>query len=225
MIKAVIFDFDGTLINTNQLIRIGLNKFSNKYLGRVLTEFELNTLNGQHLSDQIDYIAKENSKEVILEFKSWYTDNHDTYAKSFSGIESLLEILNHENIKMGIVTNNSTLPLKQGLSHLGFGKYFGHVVTSDNVKRPKPDPEGILNILKMFELKSNEILYVGDSSSDMKAAKAAGVISCLVDWTILSDLEKRRLAPDYIIRKPDDIVQIIKKINQERITELESVLA
>ncbi|MCH4889548.1 HAD family hydrolase [Acidaminobacter sp. JC074] len=225
MIKAVIFDFDGTLINTNQLIKIGLNKFSQKYLKRKLSELELSNLNGKHLSEQMAYIAGDNASQAVIDFKRWYTSHHDAYATGFIGIRELLEILKHEKIKMGIVTNNSSQPLKQGLSHLAYGKYFTHLITSDNVKRPKPDPEGILNILKMFDLRPDEILYVGDSSSDMRAAKAAGVLACLVDWTSLSDLEKRRLSPDYMIHRPFEIFHIIKKINHERMRDQKSVLA
>jgi len=217
MIKAVIFDFDGTLINTNELIKTGLNQFAINHMGRVLTDIELMNLNGKHLKDQIGYMVKGNLEAEIETFKTWYNHHHDTYATTFRGIPELLEILKYENITMGIVTNNSRVPLKKGLQHLNFTGYFESLVTSDDVATPKPNPEGIHIILDQLQVKPDEVIFVGDSPSDINAAKKANVTSCLVDWTILSDLEKHVLSPDYIIRSPLEILGVIKDINVKRI--------
>jgi len=219
MIKAIIFDFDGTLINTNQLVKDGLNNLAQIHLGRPLTHMELCELNGKHLNDQIRYITKDNIKQTVLHFKKWYAENHNKLASTFKGIPELLQILRHEKIQMGIVSNNSTLPVQQGLNHLNFNHYFQDIITSDDVAKPKPDPEGIECILKKMNLRSEEVLYVGDSPSDVLAAKNANVKSCLVDWTVLSETEKRKLSADYRIQKPLEILSLIKEINVHRIKD------
>jgi len=224
MIKAVIFDFDGTLINTNQLVKDGLNNLAQIHLGRPLTHMELCQLNGKHLNDQIGYITKNDIEKKVIHFKKWYAENHNKLAKTFKGIPELLEILKYEKIQLGIVSNNSTLPVQQGLNLLNFNQYFQHIITSDDVIKPKPDPEGINSMLKKMNLHSKEVLYVGDSPSDILAAKNANVESCLVDWTVLSETEKKSISADYRINHPLEIICLIKKFNVHRITHESQVV-
>lgn len=92
-INTIIFDFDGTIINTNQLIEEGLGYFALKYRGTVLTKLELAALTGKTLEDQMAYIKAEKAEIMAEQFKIWYTHNHDSKAHAFPGMKELLEHL------------------------------------------------------------------------------------------------------------------------------------
>ncbi|MDF1616207.1 HAD family hydrolase [Petrocella sp. FN5] len=215
MIATVIFDFDGTIINTNDLIKEGLNLIANKHRGCPLTPMELEILTGKTLEAQMAYIDAIHFDGLIEEFKRWYGHNHDTMARPFPGMVHLIRVLNELGYKIGIVTNNSRIALDMGLKLLGIDQWIDCSITRDDVKETKPSPEGILKALSTLGVDIDEVLFIGDTAHDILAAKAANVNNALVGWSHLSPEMREQLGPDHIFESAENVLDIIIETNCE----------
>ncbi|MDK2867010.1 MAG: pyrophosphatase PpaX [Clostridiales bacterium] len=212
MIKAAIFDFDGTLINTNDLIFEGLQYLATRYRGEKLPTAVLKGLSGKSLFDQLSAIHPDKVAVMEAQFQIWYKHNHNTKAKVFPGVPMLLNHLNNMGIEMGIVTNNSREVLTLGLNHLGIGNYFSHQITRNDVAETKPHPEGLMRVLEAMALRPEEVIFVGDTENDILAAARAGVISAFVGWSVL-DTAQLQTAPNYVLNEAEDLLHIVKMHN------------
>lgn len=209
MIKAIIFDFDGTLIDTNALIKKALNIFSLKYKQGPLEDEIFNELTGKPLEYQMAHFDTDRIPELVEEFKEWYLVNHDQWAKPFDGILSLLSELRSQNYLLGIVTNNSCQGLDLGLKHMHLDNFFDVKITKDHVKESKPSPEGLMLALEKLKLSSSEVLFIGDTKHDILAARRGKILAGLVGWhqTPIS------IMPDFILHEPYDLLEILEELN------------
>ncbi|MCF8020733.1 MAG: HAD-IA family hydrolase [Vallitaleaceae bacterium] len=215
MIATVIFDFDGTIINTNSLIKEGLNLIAKKHRGCPLTPMELEILTGKTLEAQMAYIDAIHFEGLVAEFKRWYERNHDTMARPFPGMVHLIRVLNELGYKIGIVTNNSRIALDKGLKLLAIDQWVDCSITRDDVKETKPSPEGILKALSILGMEAEQALFIGDTSHDIVAAKAANVSSALVGWSQLSAEKKVQVNPDHTLESAEKVLDIIIDANYE----------
>ena len=97
------------------------------------------------------------------------------------------------------------------LESLGILKYFEHIVAFDDVSKPKPDPEGIINHLRHFNCSHEEAVYIGDQKSDGIASKRAKVYSILIDWKSNKGMEYKNLFDD-VARDPQELISIIENV-------------
>jgi len=208
MIKTIIFDFDGTIINTNELIQDGLGYLSKRYSGIALDHHAFKQISGKPLEVQLAYIHAEKVDIMTEQFQIWYKHNHNVYAKAFPGMPMLIETLSENGIAMGIVTNNSKSILNMGLEHLNMAHHFETKISREDVASPKPHPEGILKAISLLGADPKETLFVGDTESDMLAAKAAGLTTCFVTWSLL-DHKAFGVVPDMVVSSPTMLLQFL----------------
>jgi len=213
MIKAILFDFDGTLINTNELISSGLQHFSVKYRGNRLSRDEMLALTGRTLEDQMKYIDPKREAILTDQFKIWYAHNHNAKVSIFPGMQVLLDDLKREDMRMAILSNNSRESLGMGIEHLNVKSYFEHILTKEDVPDTKPSPLGLIQLIDSMDLRADEVVYIGDTHNDMIAAQRAGIKSVLVNWTI-QDHRTFETKPDFIIEHPSEIHGIISGAQQ-----------
>lgn len=214
MKKYIIFDFDGTLINTNDMIEEGLDVFALAYRGTPLTREEHERLAGKPLMDQMAYISLEKWEEMTEAFKTWYFKAHAKMAKPFEGIDELLAYLKESQYKLAIVSNNSRTTIEFGLKQLGLEGLFDPIITCDDVIDKKPSPEGLLKAITLLGAGKEACLFIGDSSNDILAGKNAGIDSVLVGWTALEKQSLMALEPDYYISHPSELLQVIGLIDE-----------
>ncbi len=215
MIKTVIFDFDGTIIDTNALIEEGLNHFALRYRGNHLSRKELTELTGKTLEDQMLYIHPVHAFSMLEQFKIWYSHHHNSKTKAFQGMTTLINTLKNRGYKLAIVSNNSKVSLSQGLNHLQLSHYFDLVITRDDVKNVKPSPEGLERTLVLLDTLPSEALYIGDTHNDMLAAKNAKISNVMVGWSQLDVREMMLAEPDYIIASALQLLTIIESIDDK----------
>lgn len=215
MLDTVLFDFDGTLIDTHTLIVEGLNYISTKYRGLPFSPQEHEKMLGKPLGTQLEMICPDQVESSMVEFQGWYRENHDHHARPFEDIYDMLHLLRAEGYRVGIVTNNSRQGLQLGLDLLGLESLFDVIVTRDDVSECKPSPEGIQKALNFLNTLPGGCMYVGDSVGDIQAARAAGVMPVMVSWTTLSLEEIRCLAPEELIESPYEIPFLLNLINTE----------
>lgn len=209
MKTCLLFDFDGTIINTNTITKKGLDVFSQRCRGTELTEAEHQMLLGKPLEEQIKYIDLEHVAEVTEAFKLWYKEAHETEVNLFEGITEVLESLKSYGYPMGIVTNNSRETVMNGLNQFGIADYFQCLVTCDDVSHTKPDPEGLYKAMALMGYPARNCIFIGDSKNDILAANAAGVVNVLVSWTTMPEVEVKTLPVDYIIEHPFELFTVI----------------
>jgi pyrophosphatase PpaX len=215
MIQSVLFDFDGTIINTNALIEEGLNYFAEKYRGSRLTKQEHATLTGRPLEDQMAYINATHAEGMTEQFRIWYKHHHNQKTFAFPGIKEIIKTLYRANYRLGIVSNNSTESIKMGLNHLDLEAYFEAIITRDDVTQTKPAPEGLHKMLDVLNINQEDTLFIGDTSNDILAAKNAGIHSVMVGWSHMTIDEIMTLEPDYIILLPEHLLNVIDVLNAE----------
>lgn len=212
---TVLFDFDGTLLDTHQLIVRGLDRVSRMSRGTPFSDEDHGRILGKPLDEQMRMLCPRDTDFYTTLFQRWYRQNHDRFAKAYPDIEEMLKLLRAEGYRTGIVTNNSRAGLQLGLDLLGYEHYFDVIVTRDDVAACKPSPEGILKALAQLGTQPHEAIYVGDSGGDMLAARAAGVLPVLVGWTALSLEEVRQLNPAEIIESAYEVPFLMNILNTE----------
>jgi pyrophosphatase PpaX len=209
MIKAVIFDLDGTLIDTNDLIIETFQHVVKESLGRFPTEDELNHVYGKTLNEQMTHFSAERSQELVDAYRAYYRTHMDAGTHLFEGVKALLDDLAEKGIKMAAVTNKGSRGVQHAFDKFDLGKYFTAAITADDVSIGKPDPEGIITALNRLNVDAQEALFVGDSQSDIHAAKGAGVKSVLVGWTFFHEDHYATFGADFVIERPVDLIILL----------------
>ena len=196
LFDGFIFDIDGTLTSTNQLIFDSYNFIAKKFLNRTFTNEEIICLFGPTERQIIEKLFGENHTEVIKDYYKFYGDNH-SMAFIYPGLKEILIELKNHNYPVGIFTGKGRDSSMITLTKLGVVKYFDLIVTGDDVLNPKPSPEGILKFVNEFRLNPERVLMIGDSVSDVNAAKDAGVKIASVLWDSYGIEEVKTLKSNY----------------------------
>ncbi len=215
MFKAVLFDFDGTLLDTHDLIIKGFNHISLATRGIPFEAHEHLGMLGKPLGEQLRLICHSDEHVLVEDFQSWYRENHNHHARPYEDIEDMLYLLKAEGYRLGIVTNNSRQGLQLGLDLLGLESLFDVIITRDDVSECKPSPKGIHKALDLLNIRPDDCMFIGDSIADILAARAAGVMPVLVGWTALTLEQIRLLAPAELIESPYEIPFLLNLLNTE----------
>lgn len=183
--KALIFDFDGTLLDSYLYITLNylhmFEKFRPDYLPRLE---ELISFSGPTLKSVFgEYFKDYSYDELYDEFLRYSYSNANKYSSLYPGAKELLVHLHESKVKLALVTSKSRIATTANLEHFEILDCFDVVITANDVERPKPDPSGIIKASKLMNIALKDIIYIGDSVYDMKAARAASVDFRLVNWS------------------------------------------
>ncbi len=184
MYQLILFDLDGTVADTELVMVQTMLSFIDQYTPtRKTTLNELIKISGPPLLDTLKaYFPKENPVELAKAFAIKARTFYPKFAVAFPGIESLLQTCQQQKIPVGIVTSKMRVNALFTLEVIGLKDAFPLVISLDDVKQPKPHPEGILLALKHFKVEAKKTLFVGDTTYDYFAGKAAGTDTALVTW-------------------------------------------
>ena len=216
MINTVLFDFDGTLVNTNDVIIASWQHTYMHYLGREESLEKITACFGEPLLLTMEREFPEvDPRESAEVYRNFQKENADELVKIFPGIKELLEILKTDGFRMGVVTSRTRESAQRYMDMFGIGDYFEEMVSCDDTDIHKPNPEPILLCLKKMGITAEEALMVGDSPFDIKCANNAGVKSVLVGWRITGDgqtlIDDAR--EDFTISEPSELVGVLKRLN------------
>ncbi len=215
MIDTVLFDFDGTIMDTNDVI-IG----SWQHVYRTLRgkegdlEYILSTF-----GEPLEYSMEKSFPEVPTEeavqiYRDWHHEKFLDMIKLFPGVTEMLKEVKSRGYKTGIATSRLRKTLHMGLEKYDLFKYFDAIVAVEDIEEGKPAPDTIFKVLGKLDSKPETAIMVGDSRLDILCAHNAGVPSVLVGWSAtLAGKTKEDFAPgeapDFIIQKPEDLLEII----------------
>ena len=182
-VGGVLFDIDGTLTRTNDLIFATFNYITAKHCGRTYEPREIIALFGPPEEGAIvRLVGEEHLDEAMDDLCAYYRDHHHAMAALHDGMGEVLEFLKGKGIPLGIFTGKGRRTARITLDALGITRYFDLIVSGNDVVRHKPDPEGITRFVRTFALPPGDVLMVGDALGDITASRAAGVISVAVLW-------------------------------------------
>jgi HAD superfamily hydrolase (TIGR01549 family) len=218
-IKAVLFDFDGTLADTLELSFYAFTSVFQKYDNREVSTDQLIAMFGPTEDGIIseNLANKESITEAIDEYYEIYRQGHASQVHSSDEIHKLLDYLKSNQIKMGVITGKSRKAYEISAESLNMSSFFQIVITGDDVDKAKPDPEGIIAALAFLGVSKDEAVFVGDSNADIKAGKAAGLRTYGVQWLSTYQSVHFEVEPDLIFTKVGQFLERLDgEINQEK---------
>ena len=198
-----IFDVDGTLTSTNQLIFDSFNFIAKKYLNKTFTDEEIVAMFGPTEDVILKEWCGEKYDEARNDYYKFYSDYH-WMAKLYPGIKEILVYLKSKKYPLGIFTGKGREATIITLKKLGVDHYFDLIVTGDDVVNHKPSAEGIMKFVNHFELKKERVLMIGDSVSDVKASKEAGIKIASVLWDSYGHEEVKAMQSDYYFHSVEE---------------------
>jgi HAD superfamily hydrolase (TIGR01509 family) len=208
--KGIIFDVDGTLTFTNQLIFDSFNHITKKYLGKSYSDEEVIALFGPTEDVILKDICKDEYESARKDYYDYYKDNH-SIAQLYDGIKSLIIEIKKSGILLSIFTGKGRTSALITLDEFELTKYFDLIVSGDDVENHKPSPEGINKFLNMFNLNPKDVLMIGDAPSDIIAAKEAGVEIASVVWDSYAEVEVQKLNSINLFHSVDELRDFIFK--------------
>lgn len=204
---CIVFDMDGTLTQTNQLIYDAFNLVAEKYLGRRLPPEEIVTYFGPPEKEAVqNMIGPEHIDEAMVEYYRFYNERHNTLASLYPGILEILRFLHAQDVLVALFTGKGRRTTDITLELFEIERYFDITITGDDVDGEfKPSGDGIRRIISRFNLVPSQVLMVGDSVGDVLAAREAGTDVASVVWDSYGKHEVLKLNADYVFENVDEL--------------------
>ena len=205
MYNCIIFDIDGTLLDTETAVLSSLQKLVSEELNKNLSFDELRfalgipgevTLNKLGITNVLDCNVKWNKY-----LKEYFHD-----VKVFDGIKDTLIKLNEIGILTGIVTSKTKEEFSNDFAPFGLNNYFKLVVCADDTEKHKPDPEPILKFIELSDADKSKTIYIGDTKYDMDCAFGADIDFALALWGAKSSTG---INANYILENPKQILELL----------------
>lgn len=208
-IKGIIFDFDGTLMDSERLIKESFKYAFKEVLNKSITETEIQSCWGWTLFNAMNYYCPEKKDELVIAYRKFNKKMHNKLMTPYPMVLETLKYLHSRNIKMAIATSKASDLTKNALEEFGMSHYIADVIGRDECKNHKPHPEVIIKAANVLKVSLSECLMVGDTALDINAASNANVRSVLVKWSLLYPELLRECKPDYIINNMYDLTKFI----------------
>ncbi|MBM7551385.1 pyrophosphatase PpaX [Thalassobacillus pellis] len=208
-VNTILFDLDGTLIDTNELIIESFMHTTKEYGRRPYSRNEILTFIGPPLRDSMEKIDPEKVEELVNVYREHNISHHDDFVEAYPGVVETIQALREKGYRLGIVTTKMRQTVNMGLELTGLNGMFEVVVTLDDVVNAKPHPEPIEQAMAALNAEAAETLMVGDNTHDILAGKNAGTKTAGVAWTIKGREILDELNPDYMLLEMQDLLDIL----------------
>lgn len=208
--KYVLFDLDGTLIDTNRLI---IDSFKYTYktcLGLEVSEQEILKYFGEPLIVTLKRYSEEKSDELFKTYIEYNESRHDDTVTIFDGIKELLEELERQGHTLALVTSKRKKVAIMGLELFDIKKHFDVFVALEDTELHKPNPAPVLKALELLGAQSRDAIMVGDSVFDIHCAHGAEVKAALVKWSAAHGFQGDDTSADYVVHDTLELLKVIK---------------
>lgn len=212
MLNAALFDFDGTLVDTTELIYQSLKHATGEVLGRDDIPREVLMQNvGQPMPRQMELIDPEHVAALLESYRAYNEREHETFIRDFPNVDTSLARLQDAGVKVAVVTSKSRPAVKMALDSFPALRHVTDTfVTMEDTTEHKPNPEPLWKGLELLgDVPREEGAYIGDSPHDVAAAKAAGLRSVGVSWGSFSEEALRAAGPDHLVPDLDAAVDVL----------------
>ena len=204
---VVLFDLDGTVIDSGGIILASMRHATREVLGREYGDEELmQAVGGPGLEAQMHAFDPERVDELVSVYRAHNEPLHEQLI-CCAGMEDALERLRAEGRRLAVVTAKRRVTVELAFEHVPLGHLFEVVVGGDETERHKPDPEPLLLAAERMGVRPEDAAYVGDSPFDVRAAKTAGMRSVAVTWGRIHDRSRlEREHPDAIVDTAEELL-------------------
>jgi pyrophosphatase PpaX len=208
--RTVLFDLDGTLIDSGAMILGSMRHATRTVLGREVSDAELLARVGStHLRDQMQGFDPDRADDLVRAYRAHNEPLH-AELRACSGMLGVLERLHAEGRRLGIVTAKRHVTVRLAFDVCPLERFFATVVAADDTERHKPYPDPILCALDRLESDARDAAYVGDAPFDVESAKAAGVFAVAVGWGGIHSRERVAAAePDAFVETAEELLGVL----------------
>lgn len=207
MLRAIIFDVDGTILDTEQAILQSLQRTLRE---ETKQDYPFEALRFALGIPGKDALQRLNVDDVEAVHQKWSAAVLD-FSHEVAVFESLEEVIQHlatKPLQLGIVTSKTAQEVVDEFEPFGLSEYFQHIVSASDTEKHKPHPEPLLKCLDALQVAPEEAIYIGDSIYDFQCAKQAGAKFALAHWGAKSTIGFEEA--DYFFYEPKDILAIVK---------------
>ena len=216
-IDTILFDLDGTLINTNEIIISSFEASFNRHFPDLsLSREKILTFIGPTLHETYGKYTDDPALilEMIDSYREFYVENEVGNYEIYPQVEEVIKELYDLGYNLGIVTSKFKIAAWPSFTYYSLDKYFSVFVALEDVSNPKPNEEPIVTALSRFP-SFNKAIMIGDNQGDLIAGKNAGIYTAGVSWSIKGSDHLMQVNPDFMLSDMKDIFRIIKIIDKE----------
>lgn len=217
LIKAVLFDLDGTLVNTNQLIIESFRYVFKTELNIYPSEEEIVQYFGEPLLQTLARYDEKNPQKLYNAYVQYNEKAHDDVVFAMEGAKEAILGLKERGIKVGVVSSKRRSMVDRGLKVCFLSGLMDVIITPEDTEKHKPDGEPLIKACSMLNINPNDALMVGDSHFDILCGKNAKSKTCLVKYTAIPIKNILKYEPDFLIEKLTDILSMIDNENEKEI--------
>jgi len=214
----VVFDLDGTVVDSVELIVKSFRHATSTVLGEVLPDEFIVAGVGRPLRAQMERLSAENAQELYDVYREYNHRRHDELIRGYDGIEEVLDALQAAGRRTGIVTSKSRDTTAMAFRAVGLEKRFDVVVTATDTTEHKPSPVPLQLCLQRLGATAAGSIYVGDSPYDIQAGAAAGMTTAAVAWGVFGREVLLASDPDFWLDKPRDLLALCLRGEGVRVT-------
>lgn len=203
---AVIWDLDGTLLDSESLAHAGFRQAFLTILDRAPTEAEMRGLTGRPAPRVLEeWFGPAVGARLFTETRRYY-EEHAASVAVYDGVCDVLEELRRRGHRMGIATSKRRDLARGELTSHGLERFFQVIVGQEDTTQHKPHPAPLLQAAARLHVSPGEAAYVGDQPTDMEAARAAGMWSVAALWGGASRERLQTVSPSHLIERPDGLL-------------------
>jgi pyrophosphatase PpaX len=208
--ETVLFDLDGTVVDSGGIILASMRHATQEVLGRDYSDEELmQAVGGPGLEAQMSALAPDHVEQLVDVYRAHNEPLHDEL-EACAGMEDVLVRLREEGRRLGVVTAKRRSTVELAFAQVPLGHLFEAIVGGDETERHKPDPAPLLLGAERLGADPAATAYVGDSPFDVRAAKAAGMFAVAVTWGRIHDRERLEAEqPDAIVDQAEELLGLL----------------
>ncbi|HST59517.1 MAG TPA: HAD-IA family hydrolase [Longimicrobium sp.] len=212
-IRAVLYDFDGTLADSTELIMRSYRHTMATHLGQVPPDEDWLSGFGMTLETQLNRFARHPDEALAMldTYRDFQDTIHDELLRPFPGAAETVAELERRGYLLAIVTSKHRRSAMRGMELCGIVSHFDVIVTPEDVREPKPHPEPVLFALEKLGVRPEEALFVGDSPHDIAAGKAAGTRTAGVLWGPFPREALEKAQPDAFLETQADVLRLLEE--------------
>jgi pyrophosphatase PpaX len=208
--RTFLFDLDGTLINSIELIYSCYRHAAKTHLGLTTADEVWRVGLGTPLRAQFRAISQDETtiEAMIVSYREHFSLHHDASISLYPDVADVLEALRDRGVQLGVVTSKLARGTERGLKLVGLWGLFDTIVSADQVTHAKPHPEPVEKAMERLGAEASTTVFIGDSPHDLAAGRQAGVRTAGVLWGPFRREELSLESPNFLLENPRDILAL-----------------